>query len=621
MFGSKKTLLLLCTFGLIQYTSLAQLSLSYPFNGTVFQRNASGQGNIPIGGSYTGAVDRIEARAVSVAGGSTTGWATIHNNPSNGIFGGTLNNVSGGWYTLEVRSVLFNNVVQTTSLSRVGVGEVFVVAGQSNGRGLDNYGALASSDGQGRVKYINSSWPCPNGTCQSVEPPFPVISTLNSTFPGLAIAPNGVSPWAYGELGDALIGRFNVPVAFFNTAADGTSVGNWSRSSDGLPSAHVFFGTQYANNADFPYHWLRKSLNYYAHLFGIRAILWHQGESDNLKNNNGDPSDNTSAAEYRDSLQYVINKSRAHSGKSALAWAVSRASYLAPRGADSEVVNGQNSIINSLNKIFAGPETDNIQIPREDGVHIKNVSGGVQGVSQLASAWNSALNTSFFNDATPYAAATLPNISLSCSGGTYSISGPVGYQYFWVNNNDDIALAFSANQTITPGTGTYRVYLKDPVTGNITISQAIVVPSNNPQPPTVSASAANVASGQPVTLYAQGCMGTVTWSVGGTGNSIVHNPTQNTNDTASCSIGSCMSMASNTVTVSNCSANMTITATYNTGTTLNVQTSNSITGQTSNVINSGANITYDAKRTVTLLPGFTANKGSVFLAKVGTGCN
>jgi hypothetical protein len=593
----------------------AQLAITFPFEGAVFQRNTSNLATLNIGGSYTGAVDRIEARLTSVSGGNSLDWTVIHTNPTGGTFTGSLFGVTGGWYTLEVRSVLFNNVLQTVSLSRVGVGEVFIISGQSNVQGVENHGNKASADVQGRVKYVNWVLPCPNVVCQNAEPPFPQFSALNSAASGVMLSPNGVSSWAWGELGDALIARYNVPILFLNTAASGSTVGNWSRSSDGLPSNHVQIGGQYGGNINFPYYYLRKALNFYAAMFGVRAVLWHQGESDSIKNHNTDPNDNTSSAEYRDSLQYVISRSRNHSNKVLLSWAIARVSYF--QTTNAEVIAGQNLTISPPNKIFPGPDTDNLQIPRPDGVHLQNVAGGIQGISELANRWNTSLDNTFFANATPYAATTPPSLTLNCASGTYSITAPSGYQYFWVNGNGDVSATFSNNQTIAPGPGTYRVYLKD-IFGNTIVTPSVTVPNSLPSPPSLSASSSSVVAGQPVTLYAQGCMGSVSWSVGQIGNSVVQNPSQNTSYSASCSIGGCASIQSS-IQISACPVNTTVTSSYASGATINIKASNAIIGV--NSINAGALVTYDAKNSVTLQPGFVAEKNTTFLATVGAGCS
>jgi len=617
---TKSIFVLKCCFSLIfislsSYQSArAQLTITFPFEGAVFQRNTSNVATMNVAGSYTGAVDRIEARLTAVSGGSSIDWTVIHTNPTGGNFTGSIFGATGGWYMLEVRSVLFNNVLQTVSLSRVGVGEVFIVSGQSNVQGIENRGNKASTDVQGRVKYVNWVLPCPNVVCQNAEPPFPQFSTLNSAASGVMISPNGVSSWAWGELGDALIARYDVPVLFFNTAASGSSVGNWSRSADGLPSSHVHIGGQYAGNPNFPYYYLRKALNYYGAMFGVRAVLWHQGESDTHKNHNADPNDNTTSAEYRDSLQYIISRSRNHSNKILLPWVIARVSYLLTT--DAEVITGQNLTINASNKIFSGPETDNLQIPRPDGVHLQNVAGGIQGISELANRWNTSLDNTFFANATPYPATAPPSLTLNCAGGSYSITAPGGYQYFWVNGNSDISATFSNNQTIAPSPGTYRVYLKD-VFGNTIVTPSVTVPNSLPSPPSLSASSSSVVAGQPVTLYAQGCMGSVSWSVGQIGNSIVQNPSQTTSYSASCSIGGCASIQSS-IQVSVCPVNTTITSTFTSGSVVNIKASNAIIGV--NRVNAGAIITYDAKNSVTLQPGFMAERNSTFLAVVGGGC-
>lgn len=599
---------------------LGQLSISFPFDGAVFQRSASDNATITIAGSYTGAVERVEARLIAEAGGTSIGWSGIDYQPKNGMYTGSLSGVTGGWYRLEVRAIVFSNaVLMPVSLSRVGVGEVFIIAGQSNVQGVGNRGNKASSDAQGRVKYVDWLLPCPNGVCQNVDPPFPLISTLNSTDQGVRIAPNGNTSWAWGELGDKLLTRFQVPIMFFNAAAAGSSVGNWSRSADGLPSVHPLFGFLYAGNPNFPYHYLRKALNYYASMFGVRAVLWHQGESDSIKNRNSNPDDNTSAAEYTDSLNYVISRSRSHSNKVLLPWVVGRGSYWVDGtnpGTDTEVILGQNLTINSANKIFEGPNTDYIQIPRVDGVHLENVSGGVQGISELASGWNTSLDNNFFANAVPYAATAPPSLTLGCAGNTYSITAPAGYSYYWVNGNNDISTHFSTNQTIYPGAGTYRVYLKDAF-GNIVLTQAVTVPVLNPQPPNLSVSASPVVAGQSVTLYAQGCSGTVAWSSGQGGYSISQIISQTTAYTATCGIGSCVSIPAS-IQVSACPANATLTTAYISGQTLTIKASNALIG--ANAVRAGAIITYDATKSVTLLPGFVAEKNSTFKAQAGAGC-
>jgi large repetitive protein len=72
---------------------------------------------------------------------------------------------------------------------------------------------------------------------------------------------------------------------------------------------------------------------------------------------------------------------------------------------------------------------------------------------------------------------------------------------------------------------------------------------NNASAPVISASNMNLCLGESSTLSATGCTGTITWSNGLTGSSIVIAPTSTSTFTAKCSLGTCMSPASNSLVV------------------------------------------------------------------------
>jgi hypothetical protein len=138
---------------------IGQITITYPSNRVVFQRDNSNQASVTIAGYFSGCIDRVEARFVPRAMGQGTafpaggGWAVVQNNPRSGNYYGSMT-VTGGWYKLEVRAVLDNAEAAYTSVERVGVGEVFLVAGQSNATGGDEHpnGPGATDD---RVSSIN----------------------------------------------------------------------------------------------------------------------------------------------------------------------------------------------------------------------------------------------------------------------------------------------------------------------------------------------------------------------------------------------------------------------------------------------------------------------------------
>ena len=103
------------------------ITMSSPSDYQLLQRNGSSQANIAISGTYTGSPTTIEAR---FNGGS---WSTITASPSGGNYSGTLSSQSAGQGSVEVR---FSNATSiTTSKSYVGIGDLFVIAGDSNGVG------------------------------------------------------------------------------------------------------------------------------------------------------------------------------------------------------------------------------------------------------------------------------------------------------------------------------------------------------------------------------------------------------------------------------------------------------------------------------------------------------
>ncbi len=458
----------------------AQITITYPTSRAVFQRNNSNQCPIYIAGNYTTFADKIEARAVVrtmiPSQGTTTNWAVIQSNPSNGYYFGTLT-VSGGWYDLEVRHWNGTTLLGTSTLQRIGIGEVFLIAGQSNATGdgdlknQGNYGPMANDD---RVSVVNYTVNFPTNY-GGVVLPRAEFSRLDSTF---NIAPFGVSAWCWGALGDTLTKRLNVPVAFFNGGWSGTGSNAWKISAnDSTATPENFFimprGMPYGN--------LRAALHFYVAQFGVRAVLWHQGETDNYQN----IPRNT----YGENLKIVITKSREHSAKPNLAWVVSKASRFKGLGITNSrtwqpVIDAQNDVIglngngqvNYTTQVFEGPITDGLigpNIRTIDSVHFVG-----NGHRILAGVWNQKLNASFFANSTPYLPIPPPNLTSDCNG-VSSILVSVSNTYMspkWSNNfTADNTLSTSFNYSAS--SGNYRVKVKD-INQNILISPQISIPAN-----------------------------------------------------------------------------------------------------------------------------------------------
>jgi hypothetical protein len=463
-------------FLFITFSSFAQISLTFPMEKAVFQRNQSNAANINIAGNYTSTISSVEAQLRNASNNQVViDWVVISNSINGGNFHGSVLNVPGGWYILEVRGKLNGNIVGNATINRVGVGEVFLIAGQSNAQGIEGDNAEPGASDERVVSHNEISWyDAGISQCDKKFPNYPSFTQIfNNGSTKSAISKTGYNPWCYGKLGDNLAATLGVPVVFFNAGAAATTSYNWKESSDGSGTINFFSGIQYCNAVGVPYNGLKRVINYYASIFGVRAILWHQGETDN---NAG-----TSGSNYASNINYVINKSRSDFG-STIPWVVSRVSVSNKNAnggignANSTIINAQNAVINSSNKIYPGPSTDDLLgTYRSDEVHFYG-----SGLIELANRWAAALSTDFFNDATPISAKSLPIISINCqSATTQRLTAPAGYSaYKWVKidagNNDFEDTAEATTQIIDRSSGTYRCYLTDSQ-GNITFSQAITV--------------------------------------------------------------------------------------------------------------------------------------------------
>lgn len=439
--------------------------VNQPMEGAIYQRNQSQTSNIVITGLFTQtSITRIEARLVYVNTQTSIpnfDWTIIQSGANFGHIYGTLQNVPGGWYTLQLRGLVGNTVLQSAVVNRVGVGEVFLVAGQSNAQGYNDYGAVNAQDE--RVKSVNST------TFGNTYPSYPTLSTIEFTH---TISNSGKGAWAYGKLGDLLATRLGVPVVFFNSGVEGSSIQNWKDGSDGISTNNPFTNIPYGSTNGLPYLSLKKALNYYGSTFGTRSVLWHQGETDHRFG--------TSMSDYQQKLSYVINKSRTDYNAN-LSWMVARVSWdgITSGSGGSGVKGGQNSTVQNVSNVFYGPETDSVQ-PRKnpdgngDNVHFE----GAQLVS-LANEWNAYLNSNFFQYSTPILPQNIPKIAITCgiNGNLTTFSAPAGYSnYKWIRVDNGGSYNFEQNaeatsQTIARATGKYACYMTSG--NNIVLSNTV----------------------------------------------------------------------------------------------------------------------------------------------------
>jgi Secretion system C-terminal sorting domain/Carbohydrate esterase, sialic acid-specific acetylesterase len=486
----------------VNYLSFGQIKLTSPQERAVYQRDGSGFSKVTIAGNYQKQVDRLEYRLdpVQAGQGETKDWTLLKNLPLNGNFN-VIVTVRQGWYKLTVRGILNGQVLNDVGVvNRMGVGEVFIIAGQSNAQGIDRIGGVAAVDD--RVNCYNKTNSRELGGTREIT-----LSDFAKLDGNTPIAPRGVNPWCWGKLGDLLASRLDVPIMFFNVALEGTKSEAWSITANGGTAFNPFNSSPYLNNL--PYRNMSDVLHYFTPQLGVRSILWCQGESDNAIFGR---AQNISSVTYKNNLQTVIQKTRQETGKD-IAWVVALTSASArncnpcPDGffaePDQNIINGQLATIQDTPFTFRGPATDGIQNPgRADGVHFNGV-----GLSLLADAWNSALSDNFFNSSTPFLPFENSDLAFNCGNNQVEVTLPSGKNnYQWSDNSlifeDGI---FSNQQRITLSANPNKQYYaryRDGF-GNVTQVPAISFKGSNIPVASITASGAtDFCEGRQVSLIA-----------------------------------------------------------------------------------------------------------------------
>lgn len=235
----------------------ATIAIDKPRAYQVIQQDGAGQADIAINGWYrSGTPTAIEA---SWNGGA---WTVIDAAPAGGTFSGTLAGQSAGQGTLSVRFA--NDVSITFSTLYVGIGDVFVVAGQSNA-GVPATNAQSYSHATlkaGVYATHNDRW-------------YELANTAyNNTF----------DKACWPLVATEFLDDQGVPVAFVPTAVGATTISQWQPGG-------AYYNAMVAQATE---------------VGGIKAVLWQQGESDAIAG--------TAEATYNSLLDALANGVQASLG-------------------------------------------------------------------------------------------------------------------------------------------------------------------------------------------------------------------------------------------------------------------------------------------------------------------
>lgn len=215
----------------------------------IFQRNGSNQASVRITGTYTGTPTSIQYRW---AGGA---WTTLVASPSGGAFDATVTLTGPGQGDLEVR---FSNATTVTdSIVSVGVGDVYMVGGQSNNVGMANLAFVAPVAPAANPTWKACIFDKANQWRQNVETGvLPFDYRTGSAYPSVYTAQTVYGSY-FGALATLAMAS-GVPVAFVPCAMGSTGIGAWQDSNplfDTMEARAVLVG---------------------AH----KGVIWWQGESD-----------------------------------------------------------------------------------------------------------------------------------------------------------------------------------------------------------------------------------------------------------------------------------------------------------------------------------------------------
>ena len=340
----------------------AELQLTSPLEHQVVQRSGKGRGVLPIAGKGVAPGADLEARVVGTK--QADGWRRLDARFESGTFHATLEVPAGGWFRLEVRATEQGKEPATSAVQEVGVGEVFVVAGQSNSA---NHGEVKLETETGRVAaFDGAQW----HLCKDPQP--------GASGDGGSFMP---------PLGDELARRLDVPVGFIACGIGATSVREWLPAGAGFPHPPTLEG-RVLRRADGS--WESKG-EAFAMLVdrmkaagpaGFRAVLWHQGESDA---NQADATRTLPGGLYRDQLERVIRDASQASGRRA-PWMVAQVSYHGPADQGSPEIRAAQASLWRDGVALAGPDSDALKGEFRDqggkGVHFSG-----KGQRALAAAW------------------------------------------------------------------------------------------------------------------------------------------------------------------------------------------------------------------------------------------
>ncbi|MFN0205810.1 MAG: alpha-L-fucosidase [Planctomycetota bacterium] len=304
-----------------------------PLDYQVFQRNQLNSGVVRVSGRVPPQCTAVLVRLFNFEGTSLASEQMLA--PVLGTFATMITVPAGGWYRAEIIVKSGDNIIAQESVAHFGVGEVFVGAGQSNS---------TNSGGDGKLDTTTKMVSAFSGSKWQIA---------NDPQPGVHDQSNGGSFWP--AFGDAMFDKYRVPIGIAVTGHGGTSIRQWQRNGE-------------------LYQWFtNRLLQFGPH--GVRAVLWHQGESDV----------SMTAEQYATGLAQIIKDCRETAGWE-VPWFVARVSYHSPAKPSHESTRAAHKLLWDSGLAFEGPDTDILGGDNRDAGG-KGIHFSIKGLTAHGKMW------------------------------------------------------------------------------------------------------------------------------------------------------------------------------------------------------------------------------------------
>ncbi len=346
--------------------AIPEMRLSSPLDYQVFQRATPTAGKIAVDGTLPGAIAGGELIEAQIVGEGTVGeWRTLATVvPGETGFRAEFPAPAGGWRKVGVRLRRESTVIASHEVAHVGVGEVFVVAGQSNS---GNYGEEKQKTETGLVAaFSGSDWRLAND-------PQPGAGGGGGSF---------MPPFA-----DAIARKFGVPVGIVALGAGGTSVREWLPRGSRFPNPPTVTGNVTAlSNGEWEskgtlFENLTRRLSQIGR-HGFRALLWHQGESDAHQ---ADATRTLAGPLYTQYMRQLLREARSEAGWEFPCFTAQATFHTPDDTGSAELREAQRAVWNS-GSALEGPDTDALTGElRQDGGKGVHFSG--KGLREHARLW------------------------------------------------------------------------------------------------------------------------------------------------------------------------------------------------------------------------------------------